>query len=158
MDITEDSDAEDTTETFSTCAAPQLSPEKAFDIGESFSLPCLVNVFAFLTESELMRVSLVCNSWADEAALAHVNLMLESVAYLSGNNDFDEEDSDSSTELVQRSSIALSMERPWSYLFDRFPWARFLAEGGSKKVYKVWNSCVESYEAISVMYVNLCVF
>jgi hypothetical protein len=48
MDITEDSDAEDTTETFSTCAAPQLSPEKAFDIGESFSLPCLVNVFAFL--------------------------------------------------------------------------------------------------------------
>ena len=55
------------------------------------------------------------------------------------------------------------LEISWNVLHCRFPWACFLAEGGAKKVHKVYNSTVKAEEALSVMYVcriccALCVY
>jgi hypothetical protein len=41
----------------------------------------------------------------------------------------------------------------WNILLERFPWGCFLAQGGAKQVFKVYNACNKKEEAISVMYV-----
>ena len=99
-----------------------------------------------MSESEILsKASLVSVKWADVAGHAHANLMHASVGYheLLGE---DEEDTP-----TQRSSVALSMERSWSFLNTRFPWACFLSEGTFKKVFKVHNAAVGAVEALSVM-------
>ncbi|GKY96432.1 hypothetical protein MPSEU_000602700 [Mayamaea pseudoterrestris] len=124
------------------------------------SLP-LADVFAFLTESELkLTASLVSQSWADAAATAHATLMTASVGYLldrdlEEDEATDDEDEDLQAELdasvPAMDSIARSMERPWTYLVQTFPWGCYLAEGGMKKVYKAYNTSVGAEEAIAVM-------
>lgn len=134
----------------------------------------VVNIFSFLTETELlMKASVVSTSWADGAATAHANLMLASL----GSTDVPEEDADSESEDDQgsvasadieedagstsapagisslRNTVAASMERRWSSLTRSFPTGQFLSEGGFKVVYKVWNAAVGQEEAVSVMYV-----
>eukprot|EP00501_MAST-03F_sp_TOSAG23-6_P001683 GSMAST32.ASY1.ANO1.1754.1 assembled CDS len=46
------------------------------------------------------------------------------------------------------SSIVL---RCWSQMLQQFPWGRFLAEGGFKKVFEVWANKECRFEAIAVM-------
>ena len=115
----------------------------------------LEKVFSFLTEAELhMTTSLVSRAWADAAAIAHASLMASSIAYLLHvEDDEDDEDCsmDGSTRVLSMDSLARSMERPWTYLANTFPWGMYLAEGGMKKVYKVYNSRVGAEEAIAVM-------
>lgn len=67
--------------------------------------------------------STVCNAWADWPTDAHVNLL-------------------------QTKPI---LERSWEDVHDELTWACFLAEGGAKKVYKVYNSVAKQEEAVSVM-------
>jgi serine/threonine protein kinase len=117
------------------------------------SMKILANVFSFLSEVELLMVTTpVCSFWADASAEAHANLMLVSVGC--AGPDITDIDDDVDVEM-EPTSIALAMERPWSYLVDRFPWACFLSEGAFKRVYKVWNSAVQAEEALSVMDVNV---
>lgn len=105
-------------------------------------------VFAFLTEHELScNASLVCTAWAEAATIATVNLMLTSVGYHDEDNESDV-DPDA---LVEATSSATSLERPWSYLNSRFPWGCFLSEGAFKRVFKVHNSLMDQEEAVSVM-------
>ena len=133
---------------------------------ESKELP-LDTIFAFLTEAELkIKASLVSRAWADGAAKAHATLMTACVGYLlksSGDDDegslgedVDDDDVDIDDDLdgvtvPVMDSVARSMERPWSYLVQTFPWGRYLAEGGMKKVYKTFNSRVGAEEAVAVM-------
>ena len=116
------------------------------------SLKILSNVFSFLSEFELLCITTpVCTFWADTSTEAHANLMLVSV----GCAGEDTADIDDAMDIGQLpSSIALSMERPWNFILDRFPWACFLSEGAFKRVYKVWNSHSQAEEAVSVMNVN----
>jgi hypothetical protein len=44
-----------------------------------------------------------------------------------------------------------NIERSWEALHKSFPWACFLAKGGAKTVFKVYNVATEQEEAISVM-------
>lgn len=119
-------------------------------------------IFSFLNEHELQcKASLVCSTWADAATEALASLMLVSVGCpigdADGANDDDdsvESDTDSIDEVHQPCSIATSMQRPWDYLIDRFPWGAFLSEGAFKRVYRVWNSAVKAEEAVSIMDVN----
>lgn len=108
----------------------------------------LPKVLAFLTERELMLVSLVCQTWADAVTTAHVNLMLASVGYSKDDNDGKYD-----VAHVSAMSREISMEQSWEYLHSEFPWACFLAEGAFKRVYKVHNSSTSQEEALSVMYV-----
>jgi hypothetical protein len=102
-------------------------------------------------------VSLVSRAWADAAAVAHATLMTSSIAYLLKADELEDEFLDDESVLTTEmalpvmDSIARSMERPWSYLTKTFPWGKFLAEGGMKKVYKTFNTQVGAEEAIAVM-------
>ena len=108
----------------------------------------LANIFAFLTEGELMRIaSVVCKSWADAATVAHSNMMLASVGYSEYDVDLDCEEAAGAV----CPGVARSMERSWEDLTGRFPWGQYLAEGGMKTVYKVFNAQIDRYEAVSVM-------
>ena len=46
---------------------------------------------------------------------------------------------------------AVMYDVPYAAFRAKFPWARFLAEGGFKKVYLVYNGCSARQEALSVM-------
>ena len=129
----------------------------------------LGSILSFLREHDLLcSVSLVCSAWADAATHAHASLSLISVGCspsLIDGKDFaktccslDDDDgslgedgSDNQEAQLEKNSIALSMERPWKFLLNKFPWAMFLSEGAYKRVYKVWNSSVQAEEAVSVM-------
>ncbi len=112
----------------------------------------LVAVFGFLTESELIHSAfLVNNQWADAATHAHAVLMLTSVGcrpenILASCEEMDDDESDASTVLVPK-----LLERSWDYLTTTYPWARFLAEGGFKAVFKVYNRIHRVEEAMSIM-------
>jgi hypothetical protein len=97
----------------------------------------ILNALSYLNETELMtKASVMCKAWSDCATIAHSNLLVASVQGI-GND-----------------CVVLSkpmLERSWNFLHLRFPWACFLAEGGAKKVYKVYNSSVHQEEALSVM-------
>lgn len=120
------------------------------------------HILSYLNEGELIHsASLVCTRWADEAAEALGSLMLISVGCDPSLNDMAVDDdsslseasgvADSKAASSVQSSVAKSMERGWSHLMDRFPWAHFLSDGAFKTVYKVWNHRCENYEALSVM-------
>lgn len=114
----------------------------------------LKSVFVFLTEADLLRsVSPVCTKWADVATEAHAELMLTSVGctgFLSGESELDESDDDDESSYANDDAPRY-LEKSWSYLTATFPWARFLAEGGFKQVFKVFNHVHRAEEAISVM-------
>ncbi len=123
----------------------------------------LLPILSFLNEHELQcTASLVCSTWADAATEALASLMLISVgcAITQDNekyNDIDDGDEDEVSledESLIPCSVALSMQRPWDYIADKFPWGAFLSEGTFKRVFRVWNSVVEAEEAVSVMDVN----
>jgi hypothetical protein len=80
---------------------------------------------------------------AVNAALdAHVNLVRASV-----------QQNLQTTSIEERRSEPI-LELSWSALRSRFPKASFMAEGGTKKVYKVYySSGVQQEDAVSVMYV-----
>lgn len=104
------------------------------------------NVFSFLNENELLRVaSPVCVSWADLATLSIANLMFASVGA-----DLDDDENNCDSQKFSQ-SVSQSMERSWTSLHNQYPWACFLAEGGAKKVFKVYNKSVGEDEALSVM-------
>lgn len=109
---------------------------------------CLLQVFSFLNESELMRkASLVCSQWYEVSTTAYARLMMASVGYI------EVEDDPSAMENFEdnfKKSVSLT-SRSWNYLTGRFPWGVFLSEGGFKRVYKVHNTAINAEEAISVM-------
>ena len=88
--------------------------------------------------------------WADVSTEAHVNLMLLSVG-CADSEDCDDDLDDDVAESLKTESVMISMEQPWRYLVNQYPHACFLAGGGFKNVYKVFNMSTQSYEAISVM-------
>ena len=47
--------------------------------------------------------------------------------------------------------LGKSVERGWNDVMDCYPWARFLSNGGIKRVYQVWSRYSEDYEAVAVM-------
>lgn len=112
----------------------------------------LKGIFSYLSGPELLHsASLVCTKWADVATEASAELMLISVGckgFLGSANDAEDSDNESVCEEVD---VPAHMDRPWSDLTATFPWARFLAEGGFKKVFKVFNRNHRVYEAVSVM-------
>lgn len=104
----------------------------------------LETILDFLEEKELiLTASLVSRKWFEAATNSHSNLMLSSIGCDDGNikNLADTE---------KNHALSL-MERPWSYLTSKFPWACFLSEGSYKRVYKVFNHDHRVEEAISVM-------
>jgi hypothetical protein len=104
---------------------------------------CLTNIFAFFTESELLcTLSLVSSLWADAATLAHADLLIASVGPI---------EDDETEEEPAPSSAARALQRSWTYLNERFPWAKYLSDGTFKKVHKVYNSRVGREEAVSIM-------
>ena len=130
----------------------------------------LLLIFSNLSEYDLLcTASLVSSHWSDAVTDAHASLMLMSVgcsvsfAYsdveqpkssellFKDNDDCASLGDNDEPSKVENSSIVQSMERPWRYIVDRFPWAMFLSEGSFKRVYKVWNSSVGAEEAVSVM-------
>ena len=132
-------------------------------------------VLSFLSEVELLSISsLVSNQWWDVSVNCQANLMLVSVGCedqraeakaeggddmidsdsdLDSDDDGDDDDDDEGEE--QLGSVALSMRRPWKFLNEKYPWAAFLSEGAFKRVYRVYNSRVGAYEAVSVMDLDL---
>ena len=158
-------------ETSLSCVRPQISnkrPEAKSGCDEVCSSQNLLfRIFSHFSEHDLLcTVSLVSSQWSDVVTDAHASLMLMSVgcsrsfAYDDDGctDDSDESSDDSSViqdddegDAPRKNSIVKSMERPWNYLVERFPWGMFLSEGAFKRVYKVWNSSVQSEEAISVM-------
>ena len=122
----------------------------------------LLPIMSFLTEQELQcTASLVCTTWADTATESLASLMLISVGCSledsddsSDTADIDDEDIASLVEEQQPCSVAASMQRPFSYIVDKFPWGSYLSEGTFKRVFRVWNSAVNAEEAVSVMDVN----
>lgn len=91
-------------------------------------------IFSFFDEATLFtKAFATCSQWGDWATDAHANLLLGSV------------------QIDNNAATQTSQERSWHYLHGTFPWACFLAEGGAKKVYKVFNPVVRQEEAISVM-------
>jgi hypothetical protein len=124
-------------------------------IATAFDVPAIMNtILSFFNEWELLcRVSSVSSRWADAATFAHANLLSASVVqndcfYL--GEEADEDELDRRPKQVTP-SLAIPMERSWSYVNNRFPWGCFLAEGAFKQVYKVYNSRMGKEEAISVM-------
>lgn len=110
----------------------------------------LKSIFAFLSEPELLRsASLVCTKWADIATEALAKLMLTSVG-CKGILGGETQENDDVSCCEDDDSPGL-LDKPWSHLISTFPWARFLAEGGFKKVFKVFNRNHRIYEAVSVM-------
>jgi serine/threonine protein kinase len=103
------------------------------------------NMLSFLTEVELMTTTFaVSRAWAEYSTIAHVNLLVASTGTESELVSFGPNHSSGNKPIL---------ERTWEFLRVRFPWACFLAAGGAKKVYKVYNASVEHEEALSVMYV-----
>lgn len=116
----------------------------------------LKRIFEHLSEPELLRTaSLVCTKWADIATEAHAKLMLLSVGckdFLSADvDDNDDDDNSESGRGANNPSSQAMVEKTWQYLNTTFPWARFLAEGGFKTVYKVFNHTHRVEEALSIM-------
>lgn len=121
------------------------------------------SILSFLSEGELLhKASLVSSAWADASAEALGNLMLISVgcspSLISDSHDdesSDVEDNDDTKVAARNSSTkANSMQKKWNDVLNSFPWANFLSDGAFKRVYKVWNEALSSYEAISVMDVD----
>ena len=108
-------------------------------------------VLGFLTESELIHSAfLVNNQWADATTHAHAILMLTSLGcrpenILSSCEEMEEEED------TNDCNVPKLLERSWDYLTTTYPWARFLAEGGFKAVFKVYNRSYRVEEAISIM-------
>ena len=108
----------------------------------------VTTILSFLNESELMTKAFpVCKVWSDYATVTHTKLLVASIQ----------------SENVQ--GILVSgcaqgqepiLEISWKALHHRFPWGCFLAEGGAKKVHKVYNASVNAEEALSVMYGFQC--
>jgi hypothetical protein len=138
-------------ETTGMLSAVKISDDKSV-LGLVTNIKILTPMLLFLNESELLcTASLVCSQWADAATEAHALLMRASVG---GSNESDEDSVSEDALAVPTSdsiSIAKSMERSWSFLTSKFPWASFLSEGSFKRVYRVWNSSVQAEEAVSVM-------
>eukprot|EP00588_Corethron_pennatum_P009363 CAMPEP_0194276296 /NCGR_PEP_ID=MMETSP0169-20130528/8920_1 /TAXON_ID=218684 /ORGANISM="Corethron pennatum, Strain L29A3" /LENGTH=1536 /DNA_ID=CAMNT_0039019985 /DNA_START=113 /DNA_END=4723 /DNA_ORIENTATION=- len=118
------------------------------------------NIFGFFTEEELLcKVSLVCSEWATHASFSHASLMLASVGCVDtllnsskrSSYEVDGKDDIDINSINSSNSALKFMDKPWSHLEQRFPRASFLAEGGNKHVYRVWNSKVNAEEAVSVM-------
>jgi len=111
----------------------------------------LKSIFLFLTEPELLRSAfLVCTTWADAATQAHAELMCLGVGCSNSiSGDFGSSDEDGA--LCVQNSQTLQGDKSWNYLTSTFPWARFLAEGGFKQVYQVFNRSLRAMEAVSVM-------
>lgn len=112
----------------------------------------VASILSFLNESELMTKAFpVCKAWSDYATVTHTKLL---VASIQG----DEVDSIPRSGCVPGQEPILEIS--WKSLHRRFPWACFLAEGGAKKVHKVYNSSVNAEEALSVMYgfQDCCIF
>ena len=104
----------------------------------------ITTILSFLNESELMTKAFpVCKAWSDYATMTHTELLMTSIQC-------------DSVENVSGSSRAQNqtpiLEISWKAMHRRFPWGCFLAEGGAKKVHKVYNSSVNAEEALSVMY------
>eukprot|EP00934_Nitzschia_sp_Nitz4_P000802 Nitzschia sp. Nitz4//scaffold39_size137210//25365//29046//NITZ4_003189-RA/size137210-processed-gene-0.85-mRNA-1//1//CDS//3329550353//802//frame0 len=113
----------------------------------------LKRTFSFLSEPDLLRsASLVCTKWADMATEAHAQLMLSSVGCSSMSDDG--YDSDTETTDLGKSASGM-LEKSWNVLNNTFPWARFLAEGGFKSVFKVFNHQHRVEEAVSIMDINM---
>lgn len=112
----------------------------------------LKGIFAYLSEPGLLRsASLVCTKWSDVATEALAEHMLMSVGckgFLSADTEDETCDDESSCD---DEGLPGPLDRPWNHLTSTFPWARFLAEGGFKKVFKVFNRTHRLYEAVSVM-------
>ena len=101
-------------------------------------------ILSFLNESDLMTKAFpVCKVWSDYATVTHTNLLIASIQ---GENVQDIPGSG----CAQRQEPILEIS--WKVLHRRFRWGCFLAEGGAKKVHKVYNSTVNAEEALSVMY------
>jgi len=125
----------------------------------------LSRIFSFLREHEILcSASTVCQQWADIATYSHARLMLLSVECnivdFGDNEGFDDghpsfDDNSFQSQLGMKNSVTESMERSWSWITKKFPWANFLSEGAFKRVYKVWNSSVGAEEAVSVMDMEL---
>ncbi|KAL7493359.1 hypothetical protein ACHAWT_002422 [Skeletonema menzelii] len=119
-------------------------------------------ILSFLSEGELLHTaSLVSSAWADASAEALGNLMLISVgcspSLISDSHDdesSDVEDDDMKVAAKSTAPKAKSMQKKWTDVINTFPWANFLSDGAFKRVYKVWNDALRSYEAISVMDVD----
>lgn len=104
----------------------------------------VTTILSFFNESELMTKAFpVCKAWSDYATLTYTKLLISSIK---GSN----------LATLKRSGTApekqLALEISWKAMHCRFPWACFLAEGGAKKVHKVYNFDVKAEEALSVMY------
>jgi serine/threonine protein kinase len=96
------------------------------------------HVFSYLNENDLVRTaSSVCTAWADLAATAHARLIFTSFVA----------ESDMATDRLQCSHS----ERTWKEVHSLFPWVCYLAEGGAKRVYKVYNRLAGAKEALSIM-------
>lgn len=130
--------------------APSLASESIVEVGESMlaapfiarTKKTMLDIFSFLDESDLLsKASTVCKKWSEWATDAHVNLLLTSI----------QTNEDGDIDHAPETQISPILERSWEFLHGRFPWACFLAEGGAKKVYKVFNSAVNEEEALSVM-------
>ncbi len=117
----------------------------------------LMAIFKFSEERELIHnVSTVSKLWAQVATKTHANLMLTSVGctpyfgacakacFSNGEVELEESPSANASQILRN-------QRDWSFLVTRFPWACFLGDGAFKRVYKVWNSSMECYEALSLM-------
>jgi hypothetical protein len=120
-------------------------------------------ILSFLSEGDLLHTaSLVSSAWADASAEALGNLMLISVgcspSLISDSHDdemSDAEDNDDFKVAAKGTAPkAKSMQKEWTDVLNTFPWANFLSDGAFKRVFKVWNEALSSYEAISVMDVD----
>ena len=112
----------------------------------------LKSIFVFLEEPDLLQsVSLVCTKWADVATLAHAELMLTNVGCTGLLSTDSEYDSDDDSSCDNSEDAPKYLDRSWDYLISTYPWARFLAEGGFKSVFKVYNHIHRTEEAVSVM-------
>ena len=111
----------------------------------------LKSIFLFLSEPELLQSAfLVCTTWADAATQAHAELMCIGVGCSNSiSGDFDSPDDDCT--FCPQDNKTIRHDKPWNYLTSTFPWARFLAEGGFKQVYQVFNRRFRAMEAVSVM-------
>jgi hypothetical protein len=128
--------------------AERIDEDSAIDATALANTRILTNIFSFLTENEILcNAFLVCSTWADAASHAHANLMVASLGY--ENEDSDDIDEVSVGEGLTIAQQAMELSCPT--LTDRFPWGRYLAEGGMKTVFKVWNKAVRAEEAISIM-------
>jgi hypothetical protein len=91
-------------------------------------------IFSFFDEKTLFTKAFATwSQWGDWATDAHANLLLGSV------------------QIDDNTAKKTSLDISWKSLHDSFPWACFLAAGGAKKVYKVYNPVARKEEAVSVM-------